>query len=496
MADSAEEIAGVREGQIIAGKYRVERLLGVGGMGAVVSAQHLQLGSRFAIKFLLPRRLSDAEAAARFAREAQAAVKITSEHVARVFDVGTLDNGAPFMVMELLSGIDLGAYLAQRGPLSSGEAVDLILQAGEAVAEAHALGVVHRDLKPANLFCTRGPTARVTIKVLDFGISKISGPASGAATGDSILMGSPNYMSPEQIRSARSVDGRTDIWAMGVILYEMLARRMPFAADALPELFYQIAMVDPPPLRDAGVDVPAGLEAVIRKALQRDLERRFRSVGELAAALSPYAPPRSAGSIEHILAISHASLPPVAAAVAPGARSGAAESAGSLLGTDSDRNPRVRSRRGAVVTGVLTTVTALVLAAGIGVLSRRGPPVAGPAPDSTAAAAAPATQPVTPAPLPAPPGFTSLPAPVSPPPITPETGARSPEQAGLSPAPTGAADASSPRHPAVAAPAHPSLHKRPASPEARSGCDPNFYLDAQGEKHFRPECFGVPPAPP
>ena len=182
MTSPPDSGAGVEPGQVLAGKYRIERVLGVGGMGVVVAAHHLQLDERVALKFLLPEALHNPEAVARFAREARAAVKIKSEHVARVSDVGQLENGAPYMVMEYLEGSDLSAWLHDRGALPFEQAVDFVLQAGEAIADAHALGIVHRDLKPANLFCVRRSDGQLTIKVLDFGISKLTTTARSSRT--------------------------------------------------------------------------------------------------------------------------------------------------------------------------------------------------------------------------------------------------------------------------------------------------------------------------
>ncbi len=182
MQEGSHSAAGVREGDILAGKYRVERVLGIGGMGVVVAAHHMQLDERVALKFLLPEALGNAEAVARFAREARAAVKIKSEHVARVTDVGTLPNGAPYMVMEYLEGGDLAAWIKQRGALPVEQAVEFVLQTCIAVADAHALGIIHRDLKPANLFCVRRSDGQLSIKVLDFGISKMT-DVSGSAPG-------------------------------------------------------------------------------------------------------------------------------------------------------------------------------------------------------------------------------------------------------------------------------------------------------------------------
>src|SRR6478752_9937760 len=196
----------VHEGQILAGKFRIERVLGQGGMGVVVAATHLQLDERVALKFLLPDALANPEAVERFAREARAAVKIKSEHVARVSDVGTLESGSPYMVMEYLQGEDLASWVRRNGAMPVPDAIEFLLQACEAIAEAHALGIVHRDLKPANLFVTRRVDGSPCIKVLDFGISKLT--AAGADQGitqTASLLGSPLYMSPEQLAAARDV---------------------------------------------------------------------------------------------------------------------------------------------------------------------------------------------------------------------------------------------------------------------------------------------------
>ncbi|HVJ20233.1 MAG TPA: serine/threonine-protein kinase, partial [Polyangiaceae bacterium] len=219
----AAETAPVREGDLLAGKYRVERVIGVGGMGVVVAARHLHLDVRVALKFLLPSLKQDGEIVARFLREGQAAARIKSEHVGRIMDVGSFDDGSPYLVMEYLEGRDLAAELASRGRLSVAEAVAHVLQALEALAEAHQSGIVHRDLKPSNLFLTRRADGSALIKVLDFGISKAAFGEGGEAvlTRSQGIMGSPQYMSPEQIRSAKRVDQRSDIWSTGVILHEL-----------------------------------------------------------------------------------------------------------------------------------------------------------------------------------------------------------------------------------------------------------------------------------
>jgi serine/threonine-protein kinase len=304
MSDSPPS-APIQVGELLAGKYRVERVLGAGGMGVVVEATHLELEQKVAVKFLLAEAVGSADAAARFVREARAAVKIKSEHVARVIDVGRLETGAPYIVMEFLHGHDLGAELG-RGRLSVEDAVDYVIQACDAMAEAHSAGIVHRDLKPSNLFLSQRSDGSGLVKVLDFGISKVNVPdiSEASLTKTSTLMGSPYYMSPEQMRSARTVDHRTDVWSLGVILFELLAGTPPFHGESLPHLFTQI-MTEPPlalaPLRP---DVPPELEQVLIKCLQKDREQRYQSVGEFAAALMPFAPRRSRYTAERIMRVS------------------------------------------------------------------------------------------------------------------------------------------------------------------------------------------------
>ncbi|WP_437941192.1 protein kinase domain-containing protein [Sorangium sp. So ce341] len=297
--------APVAEGQILSGKYRVERILGQGGMGVVVAALHEQLHQRVAIKMLHPG--ANAEMVERFVREARAAVRLKSEHVARVLDVGTLETGAPFMVMEYLEGSDLQETLRQRGPLELEEAVGYVLEACEAIAEAHAAGIIHRDLKPANLFLTRGADGSGMVKVLDFGISKALAEPSAAGTAPelgltktSMVLGSPLYMAPEQMRSARTVDTRADIWSMGAILYQLLTARVPFDATSLSELIIMINTEPPPPPSAYRPDLPPGLEAAILRCLERDVAKRFKSVAELAGAIVDFGPPLALASLERV----------------------------------------------------------------------------------------------------------------------------------------------------------------------------------------------------
>ena len=318
----------VHEGQILAGKFRIERVLGRGGMGVVVAATHLQLDERVALKFLLPEALVNPEAVERFAREARAAVKIKSEHVARVSDVGTLESGSPYMVMEYLHGEDLAASVRRSGALSVSDAVEFLLQGCEAIAEAHALGIVHRDLKPANLFITRRVDGSACIKVLDFGISKLTVPGTPpefSMTRTAAVMGSPLYMSPEQMSSSRNVDQRTDIWALGVILYEMLTGRVPFDAETMPQLCGMILQDPPRPIRELRPDLPQGLEQVVLRCLEKNRDHRFNNVAELASALAPFgqaAAQRSAERISRVLGAAGLAIAPNAA-VAASSRPGA-----------------------------------------------------------------------------------------------------------------------------------------------------------------------------
>ncbi len=306
----------VAAGTILAGKYRVERLLGQGGMGVVVQAQHIQLDERVALKFLTAEWATHPEAAERFLREARAAVRIKNEHVARVSDVGTLDTGSPYMVMEYLEGRDLGQILEKSGPMQLLDAVDYLVQGCEAIAEAHGMGIVHRDLKPANLFLTKHPDGSPLVKVLDFGISKQTGGAVDNLTRTTATMGSALYMSPEQMQQSRNVDHRTDVYALGVTLYELLAGKQPYYAETLPQLCAEILTGTPTPLRDLRPDIPSDFAFVLEKAYARDRNIRYQSIAEYVFALAPYAPERSQGSIDRVARLSgmkppRAGAPPV-----------------------------------------------------------------------------------------------------------------------------------------------------------------------------------------
>ncbi|EYF07539.1 serine/threonine protein kinase [Chondromyces apiculatus] len=292
-------------GDVVAGKYRVERVLGRGGMGIVVEAVHTSLKQRVAIKLLLPAALEAPGAVTRFLHEAQAAAALRSEHVARVMDVGTLGSGLPYLVMEHLSGTDLQALIEGRGALSVATAIDHLLQACEAVAEAHALGIVHRDLKPSNLFLTVSASGAPLVKVLDFGISRMLDSEEIEAvqprlTITGVVLGSPCYMSPEQVRSVKNVDARADLWALGVCLYQMLTARLPFEGPTMSALFATIAADAPIGLRARRPELPEELEVIVLQCLEKDVARRVQSVAELAEALEPFGSERSRGAAERV----------------------------------------------------------------------------------------------------------------------------------------------------------------------------------------------------
>jgi eukaryotic-like serine/threonine-protein kinase len=299
-AQPKQEEAPVKAGDMLAGKYQVERVLGVGGMGVVVAAKHIELDQRVALKFLLPSYAARPDIVARFSREARAAAKIRSEHIARVSDVGVLESGAPYIVMEYLEGRDLGDIVEKGEALPVPLAVDYVLQACCALAEAHAAGIVHRDIKPANLFLAQQPDGTEIIKVLDFGVSKsLAAPSASeggnhpsraevALTKTTDVFGSPLYMSPEQLKAARAVDARADIWALGVLFYEVVSRKSPFDAGSVAEVFGAIIYRKPPPLSTALPGAPPGLEAVIDRCLEKEPDARYANVHEFAQALVPF----------------------------------------------------------------------------------------------------------------------------------------------------------------------------------------------------------------
>jgi serine/threonine-protein kinase len=276
----------VKPGDVIDNKYRIEAQLGEGGMGIVLSATHLVLGSSVAIKVLKKDALAHPEVPIRFMREAKAASRLRNEHVVRVTDIGQLDTGEPYMVMEMLQGYDLATRL-HKGALEPARAVEYIVQACEGLAEAHALGMVHRDVKPANLFVTQRSNGTPLVKVLDFGIATAAiDSVDHRLTTTQSVIGSPSYMSPEQLRATRDVDARSDVWSLGVTLYELLADRQPFSAPTITALSLKIVSDPHAPI----TGIPLELMAILDKCLEKEREHRFANVGELAEALAPLFP--------------------------------------------------------------------------------------------------------------------------------------------------------------------------------------------------------------
>ncbi len=288
-------------GDVLAGKYRVERILGSGGMGIVVAARHLQLDVLIAVKLMTDEAREDLDLVARFIREGRAAARLRSEHIARVTDVGTLESGAPYQVMEYLEGYDLSQVLSRTGPLSIALATEYLVQACEALEEAHAAGIVHRDIKPSNLFLTTRPNGTPCVKLLDFGISKgdLRGGLSNKLHGthSRTLLGTPFYMAPEQMRASRDADARADIWALGATLYELLTGRLPFRAHTLIDLAFKVAQSHPRPPHLIRAEIPPALEDVLLRCLEKERDARFSSARELGSALVPFAW-RSSGAPE------------------------------------------------------------------------------------------------------------------------------------------------------------------------------------------------------
>jgi len=392
--------SGVKPGDVLAGgKYRVERVLGAGGMGMVVAARHVALGQRVALKFMLKEAMADPTNAERFAREARAAVQLQSPHTARVLDVGKLVNGEPYMVMEYLDGHDLDEVLQQGGAMPPHLAITYMLQACEAFAEAHGLGMIHRDIKLKNLFLARSVDGRPLVKVLDFGLAKTSGANLDVSlTSTTAVFGSPQYMSPEQMRSAKDVDERSDIWSIGVCLYELLTGRLPFDAPGVAEICAMVLKDDVVPPSRWAVGLPAELDAVILKCLAKDPRERYASVAELGFALEPWSGVEgSASRILHVLESSRKIELPTIMDASKGdvLQEGAAKTL-DAWGTGGERARAARSRPPAWVLGVSAALMlALLVGGGLGI-ARRSSGARSAASDSPSALA-----PATAEPLPA-----------------------------------------------------------------------------------------------
>jgi serine/threonine-protein kinase len=295
----------IEPGEIVGGKYRIGQMIGRGGMSVVYEAKHVQLGQDVAVKVLTGQ-----QTLSRVLNEAQATARLTSEHVVRVFDVGTTNGGFGYVVMEKLRGCDLSEMLrtqdGSKRPVPVSEAVKLVLEACHGLAEAHAAGIVHRDIKPSNLFLAQKPDKTVTLKVLDFGLARAEVTAATTARGSARgprIAGSPGYASPEQLGTASDADARADIWGLGVVLYEAVSGHRPFEAATLQDALIAAATLPMPPLTAPNEPIPPGFEDVVRKCLEKDRESRYATVTDLAEALRPFAPPAYAHYVDRVRAV-------------------------------------------------------------------------------------------------------------------------------------------------------------------------------------------------
>jgi eukaryotic-like serine/threonine-protein kinase len=401
----------ITPGELLGGRYRIERVLAEGGMGIIVAAKHLELDETVAIKFLKNEFAANPEIVGRFAREAKAAASIKCQYSATVHDVGTSSEHGPYIVMEYLEGRDLESVLHDDGRLPVARATELIMQAGEAIATAHAQNIVHRDIKPANLFLVRTPSDEVPIiKVLDFGVSKTA--LTGNVFGGSIslvktqsLVGSPIYMSPEHIRGYE-VSFQSDVWSLGAVLYELVTGRTAFTGNSITELCAAVLETNPTPITDNVPEVPSGLADAIMRCLEKDPRARWQSVAELIAALAPFAPKRARVCVERAIAVSKQAgliplhfttpltIPPPSSTSFPPYVSQPPR--GSEVPTipapeeEEEEDPQQRTRRGVLIAVIAATIVACIATAVIYV-SRRGGSI--PETGAPAAAATTAAQP-------------------------------------------------------------------------------------------------------
>ena len=387
----------VKAGDVLDGKFRVERVLGVGGMGVVIAATHLDLNEVRAVKYILPGKGDNSKLVERFLREARAAVKLKSHHVVRVFDVGRFQSGEPYMVMEYLQGSDLQDMLEQRGALPVTVAIDYVLQALDAVAEAHRRGIIHRDLKPANLFLARDEDGHEAVKVLDFGISKLTGELARGQDFDmtktATMLGSPYYMSPEQMRSTKDVDLRSDLWSLGVICYQLLTGKLPFAGDSITALCATVFMEQPASLVTLRSDLPVGLDAVVMRCLEKDPNRRFQNAGELGAALAAFGDAHASTRLQ--LVARHSQTTASGAHMVPAQTAGAAATTGqpqpmnhtaaSFAQSTAAKPTNAKSNSGAKTMLIALAVIALLALVGGGLMVATG------GEESTANSSTPAT---------------------------------------------------------------------------------------------------------
>jgi serine/threonine-protein kinase len=356
---SPEPTSGALIGQTLGKRYLVRRLIGSGGMGAVYEVEHLVTKRIGALKLLHPRYASVPEVVARFVMEASAAGRIDNPHVVQTFDAGELESGEPYMFMELLTGAPVSALIQRRGRLRFDEARELVLQAAAGLSGAHAAGIVHRDVKPENLFVCSGE--RPFVKVLDFGISKFTrAEGDPRLTTEGAPLGTPYYMSPEQVVGQRDLDQRTDVYSLGVVLYECVTGEVPFKAETLPALGIRISQGQYQLASERVSELPRDLDAVIARAMSIDANDRFPDMPALASALSALA---SAPAVSFAPTLAADSMPPASAAGPPNGPLTTSANARSFPQPAASPTAETRVRRGWLISLlVLAAVAALVVA--------------------------------------------------------------------------------------------------------------------------------------
>lgn len=370
----------MRVGSLV-GKYAIVRLLGRGGMGAVYEARHSELSRRFAVKFLLPEFTDNREVLARFESEAKAAGGLEHPNLVAVTDMGRATDGAPYLVMEFLQGEDCAHLLRRLGPLPVARATDLVLQACRGLTIAHRAGIVHRDIKPENLFVTDAGDGSDRVKVLDFGIAQIRSPDRSRLTRTGAAMGTAHYMSPEQAHGAADIDSRTDVWSLGVVLYELLSGRKPFKGDRFLQVIHQVLDAVPPPLASLRAGLPLDLVTLVERAMTKNLADRIPSVNALADGLSPFTGRTSSPPGHDVSAL--AATQPTPATMAPRARTEPAQTTGLTSAKSHVSEAAIPKRRTSVRWAAVGLGTAAVIAMGA-LVSRTGTgaratPDAGPA---------------------------------------------------------------------------------------------------------------------